>query len=212
MGKETLKARESSVNAANAVSNGGARTRTISKHEKYMEWDDAIEHIKKITGVGDEDAEIMYDAIDFYTGTGYEWLREYQQGKRYVNENLRNADEYIERFINLAPKWKGMTYRGMGMFKDDVDALSVGQVIDMNGTSSWTSNNKEAFGYATARRSLRGGRVGVVFLSKNQPLGTSVDFASGMDEKEVTVSKRARWRITGKRQAGMVMFVSVEPL
>lgn len=212
MGKETLNAREATANPINAISNGDSRSRTISRHEEYMGWDEAVEHIKRITGVSDEDAEVMYDAIDYYTGMGYEWLREFQQGKRHGDPNLRNADKYLERFIELAPKWKGMTYRGMGMFKEDVDAFSIGQTIDMNGTSSWTSSNKEAFEYAIARRSLRGGRVGVIFMSKNQPLGTSVDFAAGMDEKEVTVSKRAKWRITGKRQTDRVIFVSVEPI
>lgn len=212
MGKETLNAREASANPINAIANESARARTISAHDEYMDWEDAVNHIKKITGASDEDAEVMYDAIDYYTGMGYEWLREFQQGKREGNESLRNADEYLERFIELAPKWKGMTYRGMGMFKEDLESFSAGQTIDMNGTSSWTSSNKEAFEYAIARRSLRGGRVGVIFVCKNQPLGTSVDFASGMNEKEVTVSKRAKWRITGKRQTDRVMFVTVEPI
>jgi len=97
----------------------------------------------------------------------------------------------IEAFIKDSPSWKGKLYRGV---KADASQLNVGDVIDMRGISSWTSEERIAqkFAYVTEKD-----KYGIIFeLSGEVNHTTSIaHLARFGSEQEVIMSGQATMKV-----------------
>jgi len=95
----------------------------------------------------------------------------------------------------FSPKYKNeMIFRGINLNKDDkpLEIFKVGDIISQHGTSSWSSREDIAEGFAG-----REGENGVVFVLKENQTGVSITHISRFGEKEgeIIMSKDARYKI-----------------
>ena len=155
----------------------------------------AVNFTAELLGVDREDALKYNEAVYEWTDGSYADIREVQRGlggNAVVTERAALLEEYIAK----APKWGGgMTYRGV----ESKMLPQVGDVIDMRGSSSWSSSLGEAqyFSYVDANGN-NAGKFPIIFQSKTQRHGTSVKhLAEYSSEDEVVVSKNAKYRVTG---------------
>lgn len=117
----------------------------------------------------------------------------------------REASEMLERFIEISPKFDGPVYRGIAL-DETVDVASLfraGNVVDMRGTSSWSSSEdlsrKFADPFELAKQKILKdphGKVGVEFHLSQTNKGASISHISYFShEMEVLISKDARFLV-----------------
>lgn len=156
------------------------------------------DRIAKDLGVSDEEATTMHRAIRSYSGSAYGDIRHFQtQGPP---PDMKEAADAIESFIEKSPKWDGGTvYRGMRV--DHATAWKIvsnamaGKTISMLGSSSWSSDDSVAEGFAETYNSKK--YTGIIFRSSGKQNGTSIKHLSNMSyENEVLMSNSARWKPT----------------
>jgi len=144
----------------------------------------------------------IYNAVSEWSGKGYRQVRAYQEFgdvafsfDKELLEKVRSESEYIEKYIQLSPKYKNETiFRGVIFSKKDdpFEMFKIGDIIDQHGTSSWTSKKEVAEKFAG-----RGEVNGVVFVLKENQTGVSITHMSrfGAEEEEIIMSKDARYRV-----------------
>ncbi len=163
-------------------------------------------------GVSQSQAEQLVTSVENYTGVYYRDIREYQQ-----SGEPKEAAEYaqgIENYIKVAPKWDGgVTYRGISDIPNDVyeQLTTKGNVIDMKGTSSWSSRESVARNFAGM--STFGNNI--VFVSETQSRGTSIRHLSTIPhEDEVVASKDASYVVkrTKKDKKSGIMYVYLKEM
>jgi hypothetical protein len=158
-----------------------------------------------------KEAQDTVEAIDNWTGDGYEEIRKDQKEGR-VNERATLIDNYIK---NLTP-YKGEVYRGIifdnkkemeDWLKGDKD----GVLGNQNAHASWSSELDVAKGFADIEEDDPD-RVPVVIKSVNNKSGVSIANLSrfGEPESEVIVSKDAKHKVKSVREEGGVVYVEVE--
>lgn len=188
-----------------------ARRRGIDTNE----WDrvDVNEHmardlsekvIRKVADVSERAGEQMAKALLGYTGAAFKNIKD---ASTITDQNDIMVQRYVkplEAYISAAPKYYGDTYRGTTKTDSEINALvnsyKKGSEIAMHGISSWTRDKDVAKDFLFANtQGYEGKKNATVFVCKDkQPKGTSVSqYAPPMNEsqKEVLVSKDARWRI-----------------
>ena len=148
----------------------------------------------------DEAKDIFY-AVGRWSGKEYKPIRDYQEigdafssNKEFL-EQIRNDAERLEKFIQLSPKYKQeMIFRGVNLDRDvnPLEMFKVGDIISQHGTSSWSTREDIAEGFAG-----RGGENGVLFVLKKNQTGVSITHISRFGEKEaeVIMSKDARYKV-----------------
>ena len=162
------------------------REHDYSMNDKY-----AVQHIKAITGI--EDEELAFDtlnAIHSWSGTRYEAMRAASRGEDAFSED-KKAAELVDSFINNSPKWHGgTTYRGLYLAQSEIDSFKVGEVFDPKGIASWSSDQGIAEEFSDNSKPF------IVRCEKPQN-GTSIRFGSVCpSEDEVTTSSKCRYKIT----------------
>ena len=184
-----------------AVAGGG---KTEPKEQKYSE-EEQIEAVKGFT-IGDYfDIRKIQNGID----PGYLSKREL--------EKFTQKGEAIEEYIEAKGPYKGEIYRGMNT--DNDLGLKKGQVIDMRGTSSWTTD--EQLGHDWAGKHSNGDKGEYNMLSGNErayvfkmqaPKKSAYidDISENQGEKEVLVSKDVRFKITNIHDTGTQTIVTVK--
>lgn len=155
----------------------------------------AVDFTANLTGASKEMALKYNEAVHEWSDGSFIEIREVQRGlggNAVVTERAALLEEYIAK----APKWGGgTTYRGV----NSTTLPQVGDVIDMRGSSSWSSSLGEAqyFSYVSTDGN-NWGKLPLIFQSKTQRHGTSIrHLAEYSSEDEVLVSKNARYRVTG---------------
>jgi hypothetical protein len=185
-----------------------------SKWSEYDFVERGIATVKQETGMSDFEATQTTSALHDFTAGGFESVRAYQSGDKPTTDmpkyrdpiKMRLYDELIENYIDKAPKYDGVIYRGIrGTDKVDIRAtfraVQVGDVISMKGTSSWSSDEKEALSKSVHYYDAgpRDSVNGVLFRTKGVSKATSIRHLSTFpDEDEVIVSKSTKFRIIGK--------------
>lgn len=177
----------------------GAGHRTFSEiDEKYSESDFPMEmydvemgkkamQIQEDIGGHFESAVYIAGALESYTGHEYKLIREYQRGG-YADTSTENNAKAIEYFIARAPQWKGKAYRAISPRSVRRYDFSVGNVIDMGGMSSWSSN-EDAIPRFTDEN-------GAVFVTENVGTATSIKpYSRWESEDEVLASSQNLYRI-----------------
>lgn len=91
---------------------------------------------------------------------------------------------------------------------ESVPEYSVGDIIDMQGTSSWSRSSSSAKEFGKPRLY---GTYGVVFASSGQRRGVDVSSLSdAKHENEVLVSEQARYRVRKVSKKGSVFYVDLQ--
>ena len=152
--------------------------------------------IQREMGCSEEQARKYALAVDGFTDsvTTCSNIRRWQRGEfletgfqyKLYEETAKNLDEYLEN----APQWNGgPIYRGISFDEKKFYAnVGVGDVIDMGGASSWSSERSVAENYASH---------GEIFVVDNPTKGTSTRHLSSFPmENEVTVSSKVTYRVT----------------
>lgn len=150
-----------------------------------------------------DEAEVMIDAFNKFTGGSYESIRRAQ------NDNMPgpmfDVGEQLESYIQQAPKYygQGAIYRGIdvnnSVAQNIIDTLSNGGTIDMRGTASWSSSLKTAKSFANVGYQSGTSNKSLIFvLPEGTKMGASIQHLSrfGKSESEVLVSKLARYKAT----------------
>lgn len=156
-------------------------------------------YLQGLMNINEMEAKHIKDDILAFTMDDYIDFRKYQQGHKVKNTNshgrtFNEMERNIEEFIEASPKWAGISYRGISLPKSIVKKYQVGDIIDMKGTNSWSTNMTTSIDYA--RKNLKKGYVSVIYIAAEQPKGTSIQGLSRyISEHEILCSKDARWEI-----------------
>ena len=110
------------------------------------------------TGCGEiisrEHAEEIHTSLRDYSGSFSPDIR--------AAYNNPNAEEYyvsqmnaLDEYINKSPKWQGEIYRGINVDVATANSILQGQVIDMLGPSSWSSDEYTAVRFSNGTKNTR---------------------------------------------------------
>jgi hypothetical protein len=185
------------------------------QHKHLNKWTEPPpfgEQMSNYLGIDKFSATKITDAIISWSDGVYKQIRKAQQENNVTNPFYQKA-KYLEEYIELAPKWKGKPiYRGMHLTQEQIDSFNVGEYKDMNGLSSWTSEELIANDFAEHNKKI--GEQEVIFISKNGTnKGASItQLAHWEEEGEVLVSSEATYRVTNKYTKGKRTYIEVEEI
>ena len=152
------------------------------------------ELVARDMGCSEKEAEVHSTAIVSFLGSSATCndIRACQRGELegFREKSLRPTAEALDEYLENAPQWNGgAIYRGIGeKGKSFYQHLAVGDVIDMGGASSWSSERSVANNYA--------GINGELFVVDKPTKGTSTRHLSAFPlENEVTVSSKVTYRV-----------------
>ena len=159
-------------------------------------------------------------AVKDFTISDYSEIRKVQcgQGKmaQETQDSLRKKGEAIEEYIDASTPYEGAVYRGINT--DTV--LKVGQTVDMQGTSSWSTDKEVGVDFAGTHANgdkgpwgrKTGNEKAYVFQMDKAPRKNTYidDISANRGEKEVLVSKDTRFKITKIEETPKRTFVTVE--
>jgi hypothetical protein len=149
--------------------------------------------------ISQERAKNIHEAVKYYSDDGYAAVRYAQQNPSdTILVRGRETAKHVEDFIELSPKWEKPVYRGMKMDKKGYDSfmsqIEAGKILDMNGTSSWTSSEKMAKSYAVSNDKKKSNKV-VLEMDKTNH-GTSIKhMAKWANEDEIVISQKAKMKV-----------------
>ena len=162
------------------------------KLEAEKDYDKVISTVENDIGANKKQAEEIVKTFYNFSGDEYKQLREDQR-----HNKINKQDQIIEDYIDKAPKFEESIYRGI-VVKDNIK-FTVGNTLDMKGTSSWTSDEKKTNTFLTLSNEDRRNRLTnqVVFKVENPIKAVSIKHMSSFpEEKEVLVSKKAKFVVS----------------
>ena len=163
----------------------------------------AVSSVQKELNCTAEEAELMVYGVNEFT-VGSQYVRHIQQGNSKSDlgnkaEATQRAADGVELYIEKAPKWDGgELYRGISVdnakAKSIIESGKAGKLIDMMGTSSWTSDKEVADGFSNTVGNSK--MSSIVFKTAGTKQGTSATKLSfyGDWQQEVIISKNAKWK------------------
>lgn len=194
-----------------------------------MHGSEAIEAIKKVTGITDDKIAQRY--LEAVVGFSFQWdfeIRSVQCGNSVTSKHGHTLDAIIKRakdieeFIAKSPQWNGgTTYRGMSLSPEELKNLRIELQAgkgDMQGCASWSTKEHIA-------RSFSGYHIGelspkfgdrkterVVLVANRHKKATSIMHLSTFThEYEVLATKQCRYRFVSERKDGQYTIFDVEP-
>lgn len=153
----------------------------------------SIYQIMEYTGFSHDEATKTFEAIQYYTKTGYSDIR---SGKN------KEAEINLEKFIQNHPAYDGKIYRGIAIshgkssefLKKIYEAKDTGTLIDMGGISSWSSEESVAIEFAENREQSTGSYQ-FIFEMDNES-GVGIDHLSEWHgEMEVLQSGKQKYEV-----------------
>ena len=193
--------------------------KAITKHYDALGTDqEKIDFISKNLGVSKEKAEEYNVSVAQYGGFSFNKIRKasYVGGTEFDEEifagktvtSANKIAKNLEEFIEKSPNWDGDIYRGINLPRWTLNEFKQGDIIDMQGISSWSSNAEVANKFAK-----KGLDEKVIFHSKGTKQGTSIrHLAHYTEEDEVMISAKAKWSITNIQKVDNVTHIYVEEL
>ena len=126
--------------------------------------------------------------------------------------------QMVEDFIRNSPKWDNNSplYRGVSLPSNIAIKMKVGQMVDMKGVSSWSSNKGVADkfteeGYSIGNKPERSENIGVLFFLPKTNSGASVSHFSEMPyENEVILSAMASLRVKSIKSVDGIQHIELE--
>jgi hypothetical protein len=112
-----------------------------------------------------------------------------------IKDEYTEKARYIEKYLEIAPKYEGDVVRGIGLELDDIKAMlkSSEKIIDMQGMSSWSSNIDVAEKFL---EEIEEEEVGIIFKISNSTQGSSITHLTNEPtEGEILFSKNQKYRI-----------------
>lgn len=183
-----------------------AKSLQLAHDYRQYDSEERIALLESQLGVSREQARDYAEAVFQWSIDKYSVIRAHQQNPNENIEGKRQA-ELIEDYITKSPKWGGdTTYRGINNVSPETfeKLTTIGTQIDMNGTSSWSTNEATSWEFASE---------GIVFVSKTQSLGTSIrHLARGRQENEVIVSKNAKYKVVNTGEFAGKTYVYLEEI
>lgn len=216
-----------------AINNGGVTLEAVTAHDSErgivsVMSDDlaSVEDIARETRSSASRAQDYYTAISGYKGADFDAMRAVQNGNgdQYLDSYRQKMEKQAadaEEYLSKAPRWNGgTTYRGIMLHSGDAhDVFKTGEVIDMKGMSSWSTDRSlsEGFGEIEARSTSK---RSVLFINDGQTSGASIDHFSvggyhsvfGDSQHEVLCSSKARFEITQTIDHGNYLEVRVKEM
>lgn len=140
-------------------------------------------------------------------------FRSIQQGAHHFEssdeEKFKEEAIAIEEIFKFCPvykdkKTKDKVYRGIALDSRDykkeeiLDLFKEGNVVDMKGTSSWTSERKLARRFSRgigADTDIRGDRISILFESANKSGISLTNMSFHSSENEVLHSSKTKWKV-----------------
>lgn len=203
--------------------------RFASGHKFFSQIDKATREVKpeyypkmaEELGVSVEEAKAMADAVNYYTRHSVQFREYTKDPEKYAAKYGKDAAAkerdrlaLIESFLEKSPKWKGgRLYRGFESDDARIARLKAGEVVNLGGPSSWSSDKSVSEIFAGNVRGISIGQQKSVILVTNKKetlFGASVRHLSGAptDEREVLVTGDARFIPSGKVvDLGSVVYV-----
>jgi hypothetical protein len=167
------------------------------------------------------------DAIGRFTSDKYTEIRKASNGEEIyttkfdvktktrtqinVTEKYKNDADAIEVFIYESPRVKEPLYRGITVDDKTLEQFKVGEVINQQGISSWTKDQKTAdnFGRITEKTPNK-----VVFVEKEGTEAgrdiTDISLAKGYDKNEVIQSAYTEQEIIEVKEENGIIYIYVK--
>ena len=187
--------------------------------------DEMVSMVQKDTGTSSEEARKMVEGCRHYAGATYTYHdvrvasrvsseEEYKNSKGKRRTDYAKAKEWadgVEAYIDSAPVYdggpltRGVSDKHNPLYAEELynkaqDAMKNGKTIDMNGFSSWSTDEYHAgeFGEDCSGLDLDDGIIpSLMYVLPRTYQGVSVDhFNEDIVESEVLISKKARFRPT----------------
>lgn len=198
-----------------------AKSRAVNTDD----WDrtDLVNHMARILSeevieprldVSTRTGEQMAKALLSYTGSAFRDIKNASSGALKSDFMEENYVKPLEKYISLAPKYYGDTFRGTTTTDSEmmslINSYRKGTKIAMHGISSWSREENVAKDFLFANtQGYSGKKNATVFVCKDkQDKGTSVSqFAPSENEnqKEILVSRDARYTITDYKERTMTI-------
>ena len=143
--------------------------------------------------VGESEANDIVYSLKVYTLSSYTRIRKAERDNT-PGKHMEQSNN-LSTFIDKSPQWDAPAYRGIQVDPSVADKIlaSKGQVIDMGGTSSWSSNKDIASDFSLQDRKTK---TAVLFEVERPGRATSIKHISHMpDEDEVLVHKDQKYKI-----------------
>lgn len=181
------------------------------KHlEKWTEPPPLTEQMAKYLNTDKYTATKITEAVIAWSDGTFSQIRKAQQENNTTSPFYQKA-KYLEEYIELAPKWKNEPiYRGMHLTQNQINQYTIGRTFNMNGLSSWTSEELIANDFAEYNKKF--GEQEVIFISKNGTNnGASItQLAHWEEEGEILVSSKAEYRVVNTYTKGKRTYIEVE--
>lgn len=115
-----------------------------------------------------ETAEKMLDSLHDYSGPYYSEIR-YAYNNPSAPQSLQDAMNYVDAYINSAPKWSGTVFRGINVSRSVAENILNSETIDMLGPSSWSTSETIAQHFSDGDNPVR-----MVFMLSDNQSGASI--------------------------------------
>lgn len=134
------------------------------QYDKGKEIEAIIDDVKSGSGrnIDKETALRMWDGINDYSGPGCTNIR-FAYNNPHALDDLKDKLKSIDKYINSAPKWDGTVYRGINLSNKDANEILAGNLIDMKGPSSWSSEENIAQNFSQKMKPIN-----MVFVLNNK--------------------------------------------
>ena len=120
-----------------------------------------------------------------------------------------DSAEFLEKYIAASPSYKGTLYRGIAITEDILSRFEKGKMIDMEGISSFSSSKEVVKEFSQNWKD----KVGVVFIVSKIEQSASISHLSQFEyEKEVLVSKDAKFEIINIKKEGETTYVKIKEI
>ena len=205
----TSVAHDKAIEREKATSSTSESEQKERGHIPFTSYENSLETVKQELGCDEKQANKYIDGIGSYTSENYEAIRAYQQGvKNHYTKKFSNDANTIEDYISKAPHWNdGTLYRGINLDGDPTNIFKSGTELDMQGTSSWSSDKgvSEAFAWGKGKR--------VIFQCESISKATSISHISATpSENEILVSKDTKYVSKKVTKKGRYYYVEVEEI
>jgi cation transport regulator len=108
----------------------------------------------------------------------------------------------IEKYIEAAPKYSGdEIYRGIGLTESQLSSISDGDIIDMKGISSWSSDKDKAEEYSVTQSAFSDDvNIAVVLTVRPKTAVSITHLTQYPKEKELLYGSKTKFKVLSKKK------------
>jgi hypothetical protein len=142
----------------------------------------------------DKTIESTIESVTDFTDGEYRSIRNNPEGTK---------AKAIENYIEISPKYSGdEIYRGIGLTETQLNSVSGGDIIDMKGISSWSSDKSKAENYSVTQDAFSDDiNIPVVLKVKPKTAVSITHLTKYPKEKELLFSSKTKFKILSKKKS-----------